>query len=140
MSDISQENSKKKSVTTHKKTLKNDFSQNELEEDRSSLADYLEGAGTEGQESEGNLRMNKKIAKQLTEPIQEEEMPNEEDDAIDRAIKKVKFHIMTFGYPDPGNLKSSKRKEIKLRIKCMAAMLKQREKDIEYRQQFDNRL
>ena len=27
-----------------------------------------------------------------------------------------------------------------MRIKCMAAMLKQREKDIEYRQQFDQKI
>lgn len=40
-------------------------------------------------------------------------MTAEEDDQLDRAISKLKFHIMTFGFPDPGNMRSTKRKEIR---------------------------
>lgn len=47
---------------------------------------------------------------------------------------------MAYGYPDPGNIRSNKKKDVRQRIKCIAQMLKQRQKDIEYRQQFDGRL
>jgi hypothetical protein len=47
-------------------------------------------------------------------------------DHIDRAIIKLKYHLLSFGYPDPGNLRSHKKKDIKLRLKCLAALLKQR--------------
>lgn len=47
---------------------------------------------------------------------------------------------MTFGFPDCGNLRSTKKKDLRQRIKCMAAMLKQRQKDLEFRQQIDGKL
>lgn len=108
-----------------------------MEDDQSSLADYLEGGNGEDGESENSLRFNKDPKRQ-SEPIPEEDN-QQEDDAMERAIKKLKFHLGTFGFPEPGNLRSSKRKEVKLRIKCFTTMLKQREKDIEYRQQCDSK-
>lgn len=62
------------------------------------------------------------------------------DDPLDRTINKLKFHIMSFGFPDPENLRSSKKRDIRARIKCMAAMLKQRQKDIDYRHQVDPKM
>ncbi len=65
---------------------------------------------------------------------------NDENDPITRASNKLKFHVTSFGFPDPGNFRSSKKKDIRARIKCMAAMLKQRQKDLEYRQQYDGKM
>jgi hypothetical protein len=61
------------------------------------------------------------------------DQPHQEEDLIDKAIAKLKFHLMSFGFPDCGNLRSQKKKDLRLRIKCIAAMLKQRQKDIELR-------
>eukprot|EP00347_Sterkiella_histriomuscorum_P018424 403345562 len=65
---------------------------------------------------------------------------DQNEDLIDRAITKLKYHLLSFGYPDPGNMRSNKKKDIKLRIKCMAAILKQRQKDLDYRQNIDQKL
>jgi hypothetical protein len=63
-----------------------------------------------------------------------------EGDELDNAIQKLRFHVSSFGFPDFGGLRSSKKKDVRQRIKCMAAMLKQRQKDIEYRQQYEGKL
>ena len=53
-----------------------------------------------------------------------QQINEQEGDAIDQAITKLKFHLLSFGFPDPGNLRSHKKKDVKLRIKCYGALLK----------------
>lgn len=48
-------------------------------------------------------------------------------------MEELQINIVAFGFPDCGNLRSTKRKDIKMRIKCMQQMLKQRKKDFEFR-------
>jgi hypothetical protein len=43
---------------------------------------------------------------------------------MDNAIEKVKINIISYGFPDPGNLRSSKKKDVRMRIKTIVAMLK----------------
>jgi hypothetical protein len=37
----------------------------------------------------------------------------EASDQIDNAIEKIKIHAMSLGFPDPGNLRSSKKKDVR---------------------------
>ena len=53
-------------------------------------------------------------------------MSEEKKDEMDMAIEKLKTHILTNGFPDPGNLRSSKKKDVRMRIKCIVSLLKQR--------------
>lgn len=41
----------------------------------------------------------------------EEEDSNQKHDALESAIEKIKYHIISYGFPDPGNIRSSKRKD-----------------------------
>ena len=43
---------------------------------------------------------------------------------LDQAVEKIRYNIISLGFPDPGNLKSSKKKDTKERIRCMASMIK----------------
>ena len=45
---------------------------------------------------------------------------------LDGLIEKLKLQVVTMGFPDPGNLKSIKRKDVKQRIRCIAALMNQR--------------
>ena len=40
---------------------------------------------------------------------------------------------MSSGFPDCGNLRSTKKKDVKQRIRCIEAMLKQRQRDMDFR-------
>ena len=57
----------------------------------------------------------------------------EEEDQLIKACNKLKFHVASFGDPDPGNLRTSKKKDVKLRLKCISTMLKQRQRDMDYK-------
>ena len=52
-------------------------------------------------------------------------------DQLEQALDKIKYHIISYGFPDPGNIRSSKRKDTRQRLKTFAAMLKQRQKDMQ---------
>ena len=55
---------------------------------------------------------------------------------IDKEIEDLCINIEAFGFPDCGNLRSTTRKDIKLRIKCFKTMLKQRQKDLDFKNSF----
>ena len=46
---------------------------------------------------------------------------------------------MSLGFPDCGNLRSTKRKDVKLRIRVLQAMVKQRKKDLEFKNSFQDK-
>ncbi|TNV80114.1 hypothetical protein FGO68_gene13387 [Halteria grandinella] len=75
---------------------------------------------------------------QLSPPLQPTD--DQEEDLLTKACQRMKFQITSFNLPDPGNLRSSKKKDVRLRLKCLNAMLRQREKDVEYRSQYDLKL
>lgn len=52
---------------------------------------------------------------------------------LDITINALKEHLLSFGFPECGNLKSAKKKDIKQTIKAFSAILKQRQKDIEFK-------
>ena len=56
-----------------------------------------------------------------------------DNEQLDKVMEELQINIVAFGFPDCGNLRSTKRKDIKMRIKCMQQMLKQRKKDFEFR-------
>jgi len=60
----------------------------------------------------------------------------EPKDELDQIIEKIAFHVVSFGFPHPGNLRSSKKKDTKLRLKCISAMLKQRQRDLDFRDRY----
>lgn len=55
-------------------------------------------------------------------------------DELDKVIEKLQIMVVSYGFPDPGNLRSKNTKEIKKTIKCFSEMLQQRERDIRFRQ------
>jgi len=57
----------------------------------------------------------------------------EEEDLLTQQCNNLKLHLASFGYPDVGNLRSSKKKDVRLRLKVIHALLKQRQKDADYR-------
>ncbi|CDW89511.1 UNKNOWN [Stylonychia lemnae] len=62
------------------------------------------------------------------------------DDELDSAIIKITDHLASFGFPDPGNLRSNKKKDVRKRIKCLVQLLKQRQRDLDYRQQYEGKM
>lgn len=62
------------------------------------------------------------------------DMPNDEISQItdktqdleqlDKEIEDLSINIEAFGFPDCGNLRSTTRKDIKMRMRCLKAMLK----------------
>jgi hypothetical protein len=57
---------------------------------------------------------------------EESDVPMKEPDEIDLMIEDLTTQLMLSSCPNPGNLRSSKRKDIRLRIKCFNALLQQR--------------
>lgn len=53
--------------------------------------------------------------------------------------EQLSNELMASGFPECGNLRSTKRKDVKQRIKCIQALLKQRHKDLEFRSGFQDR-
>ena len=54
-------------------------------------------------------------------------------DKLDEIISKLQVMVVGYGFPDPGNLRSKNKKEIKKTIKWFSAMLQQRENDMRFR-------
>lgn len=54
---------------------------------------------------------------------------------IDQAQELLSMNLQTHGFPDCGNLRSTKRRDVRLRLNCLQAMMKQRIKDLEFREQ-----
>lgn len=59
---------------------------------------------------------------------------------LDQELEDLSINVEAFGFPDCGNLRSTKRKDVRQRIKCLKAMLKQRQKDIEFKQNFNEKI
>ena len=55
---------------------------------------------------------------------------------MDRTIEQIAMELQTFGFPDCGNLRSTKKKDVKMRIKTFQILLRQRKKDLEFRNGF----
>jgi chromosome segregation ATPase len=47
--------------------------------------------------------------------------------------------VVGYGFPEPGNLRSKNKKEIKKTIKCFSAMLQQRDSDIQFRKSVNDK-
>ena len=45
---------------------------------------------------------------------------------LDNELEELQIMIESFGFPDCGNLRSTKKKDVRLRMKCLQAMMKQR--------------
>jgi hypothetical protein len=55
-----------------------------------------------------------------------------EPDQLDEVIQKLQIMVVGYGFPEPGNLRSKNKKEIKSTIKSFSAMLQQRENDVRF--------
>jgi hypothetical protein len=53
----------------------------------------------------------------------------EQDQELDIEIEELTTQLQLSNLPNPGNLRSSKRKDIRMRLRCIQAMLQQRQKD-----------
>ena len=47
--------------------------------------------------------------------------------------------LQSFGFPECGNLRSTKKKDVKMRIKSFQVLLKQRKKDLDFRNNFQDK-
>lgn len=56
-----------------------------------------------------------------------------EPDQLDEIIDKLQIMAVGYGFPEPGNLRSKNKKEIKKTIKWFSSMLSQRDSDIRFR-------
>ena len=52
---------------------------------------------------------------------------------LDNVLERLSIEIQACGFPDCGNLRSTKRKDVRQRVKCLQIMLRQRQKDIDFR-------
>ena len=52
---------------------------------------------------------------------------------LDNILEQLSIEIQACGFPDCGNLRSTKRKDVRQRVKCLQTMLRQRQKDIDFR-------
>ena len=50
-------------------------------------------------------------------------------DEMDIAIEELTTQLQLCNLPNPGNLRSSKRKDVKMRVRCIQALFKQRLRD-----------
>lgn len=58
---------------------------------------------------------------------------------MDRLIEQISLDLQSFGFPDCGNLRSTKKKDVKMRIKSFQTLLRQRRKDLEFRNGFQDK-
>ena len=61
-------------------------------------------------------------------------------DNLDILIEQLIDQLLMNQFPHPGNLRSSKKKDIKLRIKCFQAILLQKEKAFATRSQWQEKV
>jgi hypothetical protein len=55
---------------------------------------------------------------------------------LDQELEELQITIESFGFPDCGNLRSTKKKDVRMRMKCFQAMIKQRQKDLKFKSSF----
>jgi hypothetical protein len=53
-------------------------------------------------------------------------LPNGEEDQLQTYCDQLRAHITSLNYPDPGNLRTNKKKDVRARLKCLGILLKQR--------------
>ena len=109
-----------------------------LERDNSNEALRILGGSTRKEERKKPTGFNqRKMTYQ--QPIPELQMEDsfqtmpDDLEQMDQILETLSIEIQALGFPDCGNLRSTKRKDVKLRIKCFQAMLKHRKRDLEYR-------
>jgi hypothetical protein len=52
---------------------------------------------------------------------------------IDQVQELLSLNLSTYGLPDCGNLRSTKRKDVRLRVACIQALLKEHTRNVEFR-------
>ena len=60
-------------------------------------------------------------------------------DQLDSVLEQLSIEIQSCGFPDCGNLRSTKRKDVRFRVKCLQSMLRQRKKDLDFRSGLQDR-
>ena len=58
---------------------------------------------------------------------------------LDQILENLSIEIQSCGFPDCGNLRSTKRKDVHKRIKCFYVMLKHRKRDLDFREGIQER-
>jgi len=58
---------------------------------------------------------------------------------IDKVCTSLSAELQSFGFPDCGNLRSTKKKDVKMRIKAYQMLLRQRRKDLDFRSSFQEK-
>jgi len=59
---------------------------------------------------------------------------------LDTQVAQVTQSLLAAGLSDPGNLKSNKRKDVKMRLRCLHQLLQVREKDFSFREQVSDKI
>ena len=52
--------------------------------------------------------------------------PNGDEDQLQTQCDQLRAHLISMNYPDPGNLRANKKKDVRARLKCLGILLKQR--------------
>ena len=67
-----------------------------------------------------NFAQRKMTYQQPTPELMDDSLLNMPDDLeqLDQILESLSIEIQSFGLPDCGNLRSTKRKDVKMRIKC----------------------
>lgn len=63
------------------------------------------------------------------EPEGISETTKQSDAELDMQIEELTTQLQLSSVPNPGNLRSSKRKDVRMRVRCIQALLQQRAKD-----------
>ena len=80
------------------------------------------------------------VDSQIDEFMKNDSAPQNSLEQLDQVIEQLSMKIQSSGFPDSGNLRSTKRKDVKQRIKCIDSMLRQRKKDVDFRGSIQDRL
>ena len=100
------------------------------------FASYLENSEPMLQSSP-NLKKHAKLVESIENL--EPEIKSAADD-LDILIEQVTDYILMNQLPHPGNLRSHKKKDVKLRIKCFQALLLQKEKSFQTKNQWQEKV
>ena len=74
-------------------------------------------------------RKKERVNIHKSQKLMREDDDNDVIDEIGLQIEELTTQILLSSLPNPGNIRSSKKKDVKMRIRCMNAMLMQRQKD-----------
>ena len=61
-------------------------------------------------------------------------------DKIDQLQELLGIDLASYGFPDCGNLRSTKKKDVKMRLICFQALLKEHIRSIEFREYVKTRM